>query len=152
MQQKEQYAKIRKKYKQLPDWGWIDKNFSIKEDDGPILDQVRKSIADKLDIIARSMIEPIISGGNNFCCFFERKMLSGAEKEEMFEYYKTLQSLLWQSNAIGVEFSEKDAAKWIANAKKDFEKMKPRLLNISGKLSNGWRNYKSSNVETMYHG
>ena len=154
MSQKEQYVKLKKKYKHLPEWEWINKNFRLKEDDdgGPILEQVRKAIIDKLDIVARSIIEPIIGGGENFCCYFERKMLSPAEKDEMFNHYKVLQALLWRANALGVDFSEKGAVEWIVQVKGDFEKMKPKILDITDKLSKGWRGYKTSEVETSYHG
>jgi hypothetical protein len=153
MQGKVEYSKLRKKYKKLPDWEWVNKNFRLKfEDEGPVLDQVRASVVEKLDMMAHSIIEPIIGGGENYCCYYERGMLTPVEKEQMFEIYKALQSLLWKSNAIAVDFDEKDAADWLADVKGKFEDLGPALVKLCEKLSAGWGTYKKHEVETAYHG
>lgn len=153
MQPRAEYSKLKKKYKKLPDWEWLNRNFKIKiEEDGHILEQVRCSIVEKLDMMARSIIEPIIGGGENYCCYYERGMLTSEEKAQMFEVYKVLQSLLWRSNSIAVDFNEKDAAEWLADVKEKFENMRPNLVKLCDKLSEGWGAYKKHEVETAYHG
>jgi hypothetical protein len=153
MQGKAEYSKLRKKYKKLPDWEWLGKNFKIKmEEDGHILDQIRCSVVEKLDMMAHSIIEPIIGGGENYCCYYERGMLTPVEKEQMFEVYKVLQSLLWKSNSIAVDFDEKDAAEWLIDVKEKFEEVSPTLVKLCEKLSEGWGSYKKHEVETAYHG
>jgi len=153
VQGKAEYSKLQKKYKKLPDWDWLNKNFKIKiEDEGHILDLVRSSMVEKLDMIAHNIIEPIIGGGESYCCYYERGMLTPQEKEQMFDAYKVLQSLLWKSNAIAVDFDEKDAVEWFADVKKSFESVSPILVKLCSKLSYGWGNYKKKEVETAYHG
>ncbi|MEM5814839.1 MAG: hypothetical protein QXD77_03410 [Candidatus Aenigmatarchaeota archaeon] len=153
MQGKAEYSKLRKKYKNLPDWEWLNRNFKIKmEEDGHILEQIRCSIVEKLDMMARSIIEPIIGGGENYCCYYERTMLSSDEKTQMFEIYKMLQSLLWKSNSIAVDFDEKDAADWLIEVKDKFEDIRPVLTKLCEKLADGWGAYKKHEVETAYHG
>jgi hypothetical protein len=153
MQGKVEYSKLNKKYKKLPNWEWLNKNFKIKiEDEGHILDQVRAAVVEKLDMMARSIIEPIIGGGENYCCYYERSMLTTDEKSEMFEIYKNLQALLWKSNSIAVSFEEKDAAEWLIEMKNKFEELRPKLVKLCDKLSDGWTTYKKHEVETAYHG
>lgn len=154
MQPKIEYAKLRKKYKKLPEWSWLNSNFKVKVEEGAghILDQIRSSVVEKLDMIAHSIIEPIIGGGENYCCYYERGMLTGDEKGEMFEIYKILQSLLWKSNSIAVDFDEKDAADWLADVKRKFENAGPTMVRLCNKLSNGWSTYRKHEVETAYHG
>ena len=153
MQPKTQYIKLRKKYKKLPDWEWLRKNFKLKiEEDGHVLEQIRSSVVEKLDLMARSLIEPIIGGADNYCCYYERSMLSAQEKKEMFHVYKTLQSLLWKSNCLAVDFSEKGAVDLLVEVKNVLEKDRSKLVKICEKLSSGWASYKKSEVETAYHG
>jgi hypothetical protein len=153
MQGKAEYSKLRKKYKKLPEWEWLSRNFKIKfEDEGHVLDQVRASVVEKLDMMAHSIIEPIIGGGENYCCYYERGMLNTDEKAQMFDIYKVLQALLWKSNSIAVDFDEKDAADWLAEVKGKFEKIGPSLVKLCEKLSEGWGSYKKHEVETAYHG
>lgn len=153
MQSKAEYSKLRKKYKKLPDWEWLNRNFKIKiEEDGHILEQIRTSVAEKLDMMAHSIIEPIIGGGENYCCYYERSMLSAQEKTDMFDIYKVLQSLLWKSNSIAVDFDEKGAAEWLAEVSRKFEEVRPALIKLCDRLSDGWENYKKHEVETAYHG
>jgi len=153
MQPKDEYAKFSKKFKGTPSWDWLNKNFKIKiEEDGTLLEQIRGSITEKLDTIARSVLEPIISGGENFCCFYERGMLAPQEKDKMFQIYKQMQSLLWRSNALSVDFSEKAAADWLKEVKDVYDANKEQLLGLCNKISNGWKNYKRAGGDTAYHG
>jgi hypothetical protein len=153
MQPKAEYSKFKKKYRKLPDWDWLNKNFKIKiEDDGQLLDQIRSAVVEKLDMITHSIIEPIIGGGENYCCYYERGMLSHEERLEMFQLYKVLQSLLWKSNSVSVDFSEKAVADWLIGMKEEFDRIRPDLTRICDKLSIGWKNYKKEEVETAYHG
>ena len=147
-----EYVKLRSRYKKLPDWAWLRKNFTVKiEEDGPVIEQVRSTMADKLESVG-SKIEPLISGAENFCCYFERRMLSMKEKEKMFELYKNIQFLLWKSNSLGISFSEKECAEWIAEARKFWDSNRPFIIEIFEKLSTGWKTYKKSEVSTAYHG
>lgn len=153
MRPEAEYSKLKKKYRKLPEWTWLRKNFKIKiEEDGHILEQIRSSVVEKLDLMARSIIEPIIGGAENYCCYYERAMLSAEEKKEMFQIYKTLQALLWESNMLAVDFSEKGAAEWLAEVKKDFDAVQPKLVKFCKRLADGWGKYKKSEVETAYHG
>ncbi len=150
---KDQYLKLKKKHKHLPDWNWLSENFRIKhEEDAPVLENARASATEKLENILRGIIEPLLSGNENFCCFFERKFISQAEKDELFEIYKNLQALLWRSHELQISFSEKAAVEWLADLKTSWTKFSPKLQHFTKKISHGWENYKKTEVETAYHG
>jgi len=150
---REKYLKIQAKHPKLPEWDWLNRNFRLKvEEDGHVLEHVRASVVEKLDVLARSTIEPIIAGGESYCCYFERRMLTEVQKDEMFDIYRRLQALLWRSNALSVDFSEKAMAEWLADVRVEMERIKPRMLAICGRLSDGWLSYKKQPTETAYHG
>ncbi len=150
MENKE-YSKLRKKYKKLPSWEWVEKNFFFKPEEGPILAEVKHNIFEKLENIAENL-ESLISVGENIESFFERRMLTQQERDELFGVYKNLKSLLWACNKISIEYNEKQVADWIVSAKESWEKLKPDIIKFCGKLSTGWKTYKKSEAETNYHG
>jgi hypothetical protein len=152
MQHEREWAKLKKKYRRLPDWKWLKANFHIKVEDGNLIESVRVSVSDKLDQVAHEMIEPIIGSNENYCCYFERKMLSEAERDKMFEIYRQLLALLWQSNRLAVDFSDKGFADWLTKICADWERLKPAITKMFDKLATGWQNYKKQTEETAYHG
>jgi len=152
MQAEREWAKLKKKYKKLPDWKWIDDNFRIKIEEGTFAENVRLSVTDKLSHIANDMIEPIIGGSENYCCYFERRMLSVVERERLFDVYRQLMALQWVSNHIAVDFSEKDFANWMITVYNGLEKLKPIIIEMFDKLALGWSEYKRPPIETSYHG
>jgi len=140
-----EYENLRKKYK-LPEWKWIK-----IEPDIPILVQVRRAMADKLDNLAE-LLEPLIASSESYRSFLERKMLSQQEKEKIFEIFKQLQSLLWSSDKISFEYDEKEYAEWIIDMKNFWEKIKSELTKLCEKISLGLKEYKKTETETTYHG
>jgi hypothetical protein len=151
MSAKKKYEILLKKHKSLPKWAWLTSNFKTKDED-PMLETVRNSISDKIESVCKGILEPIISGQENYCCWFERKMLNDKDGEKMFEIYKAFQSLLWESNKISLSTKEKDYIKWIISTKKSWEKHVPVLEKLCDKLSIGWANYKKKEDTTAYHG
>lgn len=148
---KKEYENLRKKYR-LPEWKWIEKNFIFKiEHDIPILVQVRRAMADKLNN-SSELIDPLVASSESYRAFLERKMLSQQEKGMIFEIYKRLQSLLWGSDKISLEYEEREYAEWIINVKDFWEKIKTDLAKLCKKLSLGWKEYKKTEAETVYHG
>ena len=153
LEPRDKFVRIKEKYPRMPEWEWLNRNFKLKiEDEGQLLEHVRSSVSDKLDAMTHSIIEPIISGGESYCCYFERKMLTEPQKAELWDVYTQLQALLWRSNALSVDFSEKAVADWLIDVKVALEKSKPRLLAICGRLAEGWQKYKKETAETAYHG
>lgn len=152
MQHEREWAKLKKKYRKLPDWKWLKANFKVKVEDGNLVDSVRVAVSDKLDQVAHDMIEPIIGNSESYCCYFERRMLAETEREKLFEIYRQLLTLLWQGNMLAIDFSDKGFADWLAKVHTDWERLKPVITTMFGKLATGWQNYKKPTEETCYHG
>lgn len=146
-----EYTKLRKKYRKLPAWDWVEKNFFFKPEEGLILVQIKRAIFEKFENIAEDM-EPILAVGESLESFYERKMLAQKERDKLFEIYKNLQFFLWSCNKISVEYDEKEHANWIISAKKSWEKIKPEIAKFCEKLANGWKTYQKPEAETGYHG
>lgn len=146
-----EYAKLRKKYRKLPSWDCVERNFFFKPEDGPILAQVKRCMFEKFESIAEDM-ESLLSVGESFESFYERKILAQDEREKLFEVYKILQSLIWSCNRISIEYSEKQHAEWVSSAKESWEKLKPEISRFCEKLADGWKNYKKTEAETSYRG
>lgn len=124
-----EYETLKKKYK-LPDWKWVERNFIFKvEQDIQILVQLRRAMADRLDTISE-ILEPIITPAENYSSFLERKMLSIQEREKTFEIYKQLQSFLWASDKISLEYDEREYVEWIISMKDFWEKIKSDLASL----------------------
>ncbi len=152
MQNEREWTKLKKKYRKLPDWKWLNANFKIKVEGGNIMESVRIAVSDKLDQVAHDMIEPIIGSSESYCCYFEKRMLTEAERDRMFEIYRQLMALIWSSNKIAVDFSEKNSAEWLSKVYADWEKLKPVITAMFSKLADGWQKYKKPTEETSYHG
>jgi hypothetical protein len=150
MSARKDYDKLRKKYKALPNWAWLEENFKVK-DETPVLDTIRVAIGDKTDGICHSIIEPLIGRNDNFCCWFEKKMISKDDYSELFGMYKKFQSILWMSNEISLGPKEKLYVEFIVKTKKIWDKHASGLSKLCGKVSKGWETYKKKEVETYYH-
>ncbi len=146
-----EYEKLRKRYKKLPSWDWVEKNFFFKPEEGLMLVQIKRNIFEKFESIAEDM-ESLLSVGESLESFYERKMLTMQEREKLFEVYKTIKSLLWSCNKISIEYSEKQHADWIVSAKTSWEKIKPDISKFCEKLSEGWKTYQKPETDTSYHG
>ncbi len=146
-----EYEGLRKKYR-LPEWKWVEKNFIFKvEPEIPVLIQLRRAMADRFDNLL-DILEPIITPAESYASFLERKMLSVQEREEAFEMHKQLQSFLWTSNRISLEYDEREYAEWITSVKDFWEQIKEDLRKLFKKLSVGWKEFKKTESETAYHG
>ena len=151
MSAKKSYEILVKKNKGLPSWKWLKDNFKVK-DEGEALETIRTAVVDKVEGVTKGILEPIISGQEHYCCWFERKMLSDADGKILFNAYKDFQAIMWESNKISFSSKKQDYIKWIVFVKKRWDKHAPILEKICDKLSKGWEKYKKKDVDTIYHG
>jgi hypothetical protein len=151
MNPEKEYAKLRKKNKEIPDWKWIRTNFRPIIYEGHFLEQLREEISDRIHQ-AKNTIEPLIAGSENYCCWFEKKFLTAAEREEMFNIYKDLLSLVWSSNRLNVDFDEKNYIEWLLEVKRIWSKWRERMSYLFEKISTSWKEYEKEEEETVYRG
>lgn len=149
---KDEYPRLKKKYKKLPSIDWIKENFPFSpEQEMPILVQIGKAVNEKLNSVIET-IESLISGGESYRSYFEARMLSREEKEKLFDVYRNLQELVWGSNKFSIERKEKEYVEWLINLKERWEKLKPLITKFCEKMETSWKEYKKETASTAYHG
>jgi hypothetical protein len=116
------------------------------------MEAIRHAVADKLNFAARNLLEPIIASSENYCCYFERRMLGEGERDKLFEIYKKVMSLLWTSSRVALDMEEKEWANWLIKVKNEWESLRKPLAEMCTKLSIGWEKYEKPSRETVYHG
>ena len=80
-------------------------------------------------------------------------MFTTKEIEELFKIFKVMQEYGWSSTEIWIEeFSEKEYAEWIAEFKKEWDGLKPKIIKFCKKVSRGWKDFKKPEQNTAYHG
>ena len=152
MTSEKQYQKLKQKYKNLPDFKWLEENFNVKiKDDSPMLEQIREQMEKKI-LGIRDLIEPIIGASETYSSWFERKMITDREKEELFKIYKKLQIIYWKSNKIGLGSLEKEYVDLIVSVKDLWTDLKPALTSVFDKIMIGWAKYSKKEDDTSYHG
>ncbi len=143
---------LRAKY-QLPDINRLKQVFRFEIDsEDLLLEKVRDNITDKLAFFSR-MVEHMIGSAENFCCLYERAMLTKKEKSYLFQIYRRLQSLIWESNYLSVIYSEERMAHWIQKVWRLWNNgMEKDLSEYCKKLSSGWIEFEIKSRDTLYHG
>ena len=150
MSLKSDYEKFRKKHPKTPSWKWLNDNFNIKDEDG-FKGSVHIAITGKL-MFSKDQIEPLLSNSENYCCWFERKMVSKQDKDDLFELYKVLQYLIWGSGKAKIMEDDKSFALWLVNVRENWDEIRPKIIEFMEKISDGWKNYKVKKESTIYHG
>jgi len=152
MQTGKQWKLYKKKYKSLPDWKWIDKTFgSIPDEDSKILEEVKKIMVEKLKEI-KDLLEPFLSGSTDFTYWFERKMVTKKDIDNMFDIYKKIMVILWESRHASISNDEKELAAFISKIAKDWDSLTKYPMRLSIKLADGWKKYKKEEEVPIYHG
>jgi hypothetical protein len=154
MEAEKEWKQIKEKYSELPDWKWITHNFKLSvEEDVLLIQQVRFAISEKINYIAHTIIEPFISGMESYRTWIERKMVTKQERDEMFEFYKKLKILTWESTKLAMETTdEKKIAEWIIKLSKEWDELTKYTTKICDKMIDGWKEHEKSEASTMYHG
>ncbi len=149
---KEKWKVLRAKY-QLPDIQRLKQVFRFEvESDELLLEDVRNRISSKLALFSH-MVEHMIGSAENFCCLYERGMLSKREKLELFQIYRRLQSLIWESNYLSIVYSEERMANWIQKVWRLWNNgIEKKLSEYCEKLSSGWIEFEMMSDDTIYHG
>ena len=84
--------------------------------------------------------------------WIKKRMFTKQEKDKLFEVYKDLKFLIWNSNKLEMEYSEKDFVNWIIDVVKFWDSNKHKIKDLCEKTGRGWKEYKLSSVRTKYHG
>lgn len=135
----ERYKKMQGKF-DLPHLHELTETFKFEIESGDgLIDNIRMEMSERLFSFTERILEPIISGGDAFCCLFEQDMVTDLEREKLFTLYKKLQTLKWENNLLVVRPDERKTAEWIKNTWNFWNnELSPELVRLCGNISKGW--------------
>ena len=141
MKVKEEYEKVREKYK-FPSYKEIDEEFEISSIDIEKVNSLPRAI---LRVVCNKMvmflnyIEPVVNPNpQNLHAFVEVNNTSNDDKKEIFGFYKDLSYKYHK--ACGIELTEKEneIVKEIGNVWKDWKDLKANFRKINKIINNAW--------------
>ena len=149
----EKYRRMQERF-QLPQLNDLTATFKFElENDENIFDQIRLEMSDRLFSFTEKIIEPMIGGGDAFCCLFEQDMVTGEERKTLFELYKKLQTLKWENNMLIVRPDEKQTMEWIRKTWHLWNtELEGELMALCRKMSAEWGALTLKDERADYHG
>jgi len=148
---KEKYNEIKNKYK-LPEYEELSKDFdveSIEEDDNIIKEIIRK-IFSKIDSYA-GVLENLMQP-ESLSSMQEASTLDDEDKAKINAAYMKSRYITRMLVESGLDFSEEKGAKAINEAINEWNKIKPDIKTIIGKLKNSWNGENKKTNEEGYFG
>lgn len=124
---------------------------AIDADSSMVLMSIRNESVKRINEISRDL-EAVIAGYDRFSSSIERKTFSRNDRIRLFETYRLLQQLLWDSR-IACEKEEAYMAKWINAFMKAWkDKIKDELIWYYSKMKESWAEIEGSDTEIKYVG
>lgn len=149
----EKYRRMQEKF-QLPHLNDLASTFKIElESDEQLFEQIRMEMSERLFSFTERIIEPLIAGGDSFCCVFEQDMITEIDRKRLFSLYRKLQVLKWENNLLMVQPNERKTMGWIRKTWKLWNsELESELTNLCEHLSASWENFDFKETQTDYHG
>jgi len=152
---KEKYEKLRKKYK-LPELEDLISEFPVKLDNPDmllhdIIDKMSEEITHRIQTI-ESIIFP--GSSSNPSSLYETNMLKD-KKDEAFELYKNMMSILWKGEKVKSISKEEDMTEFVKSFYGEWKnKLKKKYVEICELFEKKWKEVKlrETSTEMMYHG
>ena len=138
---KEVYSELQKKHN-FPSFKIMNEEFNIErmaevEFDIP-LREIRRFVSDKIRNYER-FVEAILNPSNaNMFIFTIIKAISPEDKEKLSEVYKKLIRREIDLVELDIQYNEEKEVKFINNFYSEWQKIKPIILNIFGKINANW--------------
>lgn len=150
-----------KKYEQLTNWYELPKlkdltnEFNINLGDSElVLHEIIERINEKL-VDSSKTVESIIfvNSGSFPSTLYEAKMLN-KKRDEAFEFYREIMSLIWKGRKVLVKADEKEMADFVMNAYGQWkEKFKKKFVEFCEIFEKKWNKIKlRESPSIMYYG
>jgi len=138
---KENYATLAKKYK-LPSFQELNEEFEIEKiaekETEVLLRHVRRCMLEKMSSVSR-FFELILNPTEaNLLILSLLKDVSPETKKKIENLYKEVSLIEIASIDLDLDYNEKNEAKFIAEASKDWKKLKANLKVVSNQLGKSW--------------
>ncbi len=152
MKIKEEYEKLRKKYK-LPEFKEIDNEFEITiiEHEEFLLREIRRKITEKIELYTK-VLDRLLQPETVLSDMYECKIFSDEEKDALFKLFKRLMFFDRFSIETSIDENDKKSAEFINNIWKEWDKIKKELSSFIKKLKEGWLKETKIKEELRYLG
>src|SRR3989344_9141948 len=140
MSVQEQYATYRKKFKTLPSFDVLDREFEISTiENHPkfLLREIRKKITERIDFFAK-LLEELLQPDATIANLRESRDFTEKEKKQIFELYKKFMIVMRSSVEYALTGTDKDNVEFIVEVMKSWEKAKTQTLQIVRKMKASW--------------
>lgn len=131
------YNIYKRKYKKLPKFDDLDKEFEISNIDTTYgIREIRRRIFEKLDMydeFLESYIEP-----EGFACMVESRGFTEKDRQVLFEIYRKLTVLMKEALKLSIDSTEEKEVEYICKVYGEWLKMKPQLLRLVDCTMKGW--------------
>jgi len=138
---KKAYAKVRKKYKLIPTFEELDKEFEITLIDPDrihfLIRDINRAINSRLHKCVDSILPIINPHPSSLHSMMETKFFEKQNTAKLFEFYKKIMYLIHKSILSSVK-SEKDEANFINEVWKEWPKIKSEMIEYLTKITEGW--------------
>ncbi len=151
---KDEYARLRKKFKTLPSFDALDTEFEISMiENHPtfLLREIRKKMTERIEFFAK-VLEELLQPEATMANLRESKDFTDKEKQEMFELYKKLMMMNRTSMEFALTGSDKDNVAFIIDVTKEWDKAKKQLLIATRKMKHSWTKNLHFEEEQSYFG
>lgn len=137
---KEEYGKLKKKYKQLPSFEVMDYEFEISsiENDGYIIRRIVEQIVDEIEYLLKLLENILQPDTNSFSAMYECNCYSGEEKRQTLELFKKLMVFHREGVEKIVELEEKNSVDYVCRITKEWKNYRKQTLTTIKKLKQCW--------------
>jgi hypothetical protein len=147
-----QFETLKKKFK-LPAYEDLDRDFQIsnmdeKED---ILRGITRHVYETYDAYCR-LLEELIQPETKISTMKEASELNAQDKKILADCHRRIMLKLREFIELGLEYSDKNAAKMIIDSYKEWQSLKPDLKKIASKLKDTWQKQAKLDSERGYFG
>ena len=148
-----QWGDLKKKYN-LPDFKDLDSDFEIssaEETNFPTKSIIIK-ISEKVDFYAGLVADVLQPDTVNLYAMHETRFFDEAEKKSIYNLYCKLMDFNRKCIELSLMNSEKDNAEFILKLYTEWQELKPKLINVVGKMRESWSKDTDTKEDLEYFG
>lgn len=152
---KEAYDEVRKKYKLIPTFEELDREFEVTLIDPDrthfIIKDINRTICSKLHKFIDNILPIINPSPSSLHSMVETKFFEKENADGMFEFYKKLMYLLHKAILLSLK-SEKEEAEFINEVWKEWPQLKDKMIFYMDKITKGWAKKEKEEKREEYVG
>lgn len=139
---KQEYGKLCNRFKDLPSFDWLNKEFEIWtiEKPGMLTRQIRRRLNERLIFLCRILENLIYPSLQNVLSSYESNFFSDDEKKSFMELHRKLMVFERQNMLLDVNCNtEEDDVDFIISLVKEWAGFKSEVSKIIVKMEDSWR-------------